>query len=320
MSGGTASASYHLLKGVSRGVNKQIACSGILLSRSVENERDRCARHGREYLEWHGAQGHSIHSIAKAERCVRFLCAHWANHHYHGPAEAIEAWVLYLYSSMKKSTAASYAGEIATFGRWLHAHGYADRVPHVGYKRPEAPPKAQTLERLAVFLRVLRPDMQFFVRFVLDTGLRVGAVLSLTAENFDLESGSILVTSKGDRLHKVTIGAELRPLVVDAVRKLAPGARLFPGSYCAYYNRLARASRRAGFPATISPHKLRHSFARHFCQNGGGVPDLQRILGHRTPHQSLYYARVFCDDALAAQRRLSPVDAMARMITKEVRE
>lgn len=56
----------------------------------------------------------------------------------------------------------------------------------------------------------------------------------------------------------------------------------------------------AGLPETLTPHKLRHTFATQLLEATGRIEVVQKVLGHSNPATTLIYAQVR-DSALAAE-------------------
>jgi integrase/recombinase XerC len=57
-------------------------------------------------------------------------------------------------------------------------------------------------------------------------------------------------------------------------------------------NRLAELARRAGLPAHVHPHMLRHSFASHLLQSSGDLRAVQELLGHAHIRTTQVYTRL----------------------------
>ena len=52
-----------------------------------------------------------------------------------------------------------------------------------------------------------------------------------------------------------------------------------------------QVAKRSGINKKISSHTLRHSYAVHFLNNGGHLPQLQTLLGHKHISTTLHYLK-----------------------------
>lgn len=138
----------------------------------------------------------------------------------------------------------------------------------------------------------------------LDTGLRLGEIASLTKG--DLAADRLRVRGKrGEREvpvsqdlvhHLLIIGTPTHPWTShDNNTPLS-----FDGVKQCYDRMFTRAQIKAG------PHALRHTFATNFIRNGGGLYQLQRILGHRDVATTQIYLHLVSDDLVADHHRASP--------------
>jgi integrase/recombinase XerD len=75
---------------------------------------------------------------------------------------------------------------------------------------------------------------------------------------------------------------------------------------------LRRYGQQAGLTSVrVSPHTLRHTFAKNYIMNGGDIFSLQRILGHTDISTVKIYLNLFAVDVKKQHTRFSPVDTLA---------
>jgi len=118
--------------------------------------------------------------------------------------------------------------------------------------------------------------------------------------------GAVRLCGKGRRERVVPLGGyaveAMEAYLVRARPALAcrgPGTPLLflntrgrPLSRQSAWGALQAAAGRAGLPAHISPHTLRHSFATHLLQGGADVRVVQELLGHSSVTTTQIYTLV----------------------------
>jgi len=143
------------------------------------------------------------------------------------------------------------------------------------------------------------------------TGIRIGECIDLPLDALrQLGSDQWALHVPLGKLHTerlVPADAEVRRLVarIQALRALAPPAHLaqsqgflLPRSvahhtfYKTLHGALAEAAKRAGCSGSVSPHRLRHSFATEMLRLGVSLPALMQLLGHKDIRMTLRYVEV----------------------------
>jgi integrase/recombinase XerD len=136
-------------------------------------------------------------------------------------------------------------------------------------------------------------------------GLRASEVCSLSLNDVNLEVGFLTVVGKGKKQRIVPIGAVAREKIEEYLRKgrraldkrgvsdrlfLNPRGRAL--SRVGLWKVIRKHALRAGITKTISPHKLRHSFATHLLEHGADLRAVQAMLGHADISTTQIYTHV----------------------------
>lgn len=148
-----------------------------------------------------------------------------------------------------------------------------------------------------------------FISLLYGTGMRFGEASALNAEAFNLTGTPPTVRvfrawKKGDKqrryigtpksrkaLRTISLPSSLVPLLAPLVEEAqktgglvfhsrgGPGRRLVESNFLETFK---RAAERAGLPAGVTPHSLRHSHASELIRNGVPLPVIQDRLGHES--------------------------------------
>lgn len=243
--------------------------------------------------------------------------------------QAIERWIDdRMDDGMKPVTLAHYCREVKVWCRWLHEEGLAGVNAFAGVKMRKVTPDLHTLISEASFEKMLaacpkataggRRDRAILC-FLYDTGVRVGELVTLKAEDVDLDAGQAKVRGKGAKERIVFFGDEtalalqryrmrletrVRPemfFVTDTWQPMRPNTVNLL---------LARVAGRSGVGKPFNPHAFRHTFATNYLRAGGDLHSLQRLLGHADLQIVTRYLSLVTEDLAAKHKQFSP---MARL-------
>lgn len=136
-------------------------------------------------------------------------------------------------------------------------------------------------------------------------GLRVSELISLELGDVDLRGGFVAAFGKGRKRRIVPLGDPARAAIrryLDEVRPrwarregerhLFVTARGGAMTRQAFWKAARRHAAAAGITKSISPHKLRHSFATHLLLGGADLRAVQTMLGHADIATTQVYTHV----------------------------
>lgn len=131
------------------------------------------------------------------------------------------------------------------------------------------------------------------------SGLRLAELAGLDVRDLDPIGETIRVMGKGSKERIIPVGS----LALEALSHYRHQAGIVSGPLFINKSRtrlghrsiwllLKNYVREAGLPATLSPHKLRHSFATHLLDNGADLRSVQSLLGHSSLSTTQIYTHV----------------------------
>lgn len=217
------------------------------------------------------------------------------------------------------NTVASRITALRGFFSWLVDEGVLDSNPAARIKPPglaTVTPKAADPEDILAMIEVADTRDEALIRFLADTGCRVGGLCRLTVKELDLAQGQATVYEKyrgGVKDRKVYLSDETVAALRDwlAIRPQEYDDRVFIGrqgplSPTGVYQALERLAKRAGIQGRYNPHAFRHCWAREALKSGADLATVSQILGHssiRVTHQ--FYARWSKDELGERHNRFS---------------
>lgn len=161
--------------------------------------------------------------------------------------------------------------------------------------------------------------IHLFYLLALNTGMRLGELLSLRWSDIDFDTGFIAVgrsysghsrkinnTTKSHKVRHVALNSVIKPVLKDISAKycnnelvlMRGNAVLDPHNLRQRYFQKDIAE--SGVKR-IRIHDLRHTFASHFMMNSGNIYALSVILGHSTikmTERYAHYSKVFLKDKI----------------------
>ena len=225
----------------------------------------------------------------------------------------------YLFEAMKKRQARSYIrlqfSALRTFYRFLVERKGLARDPVRELELPKAEKKLplvltrqQIDELLTAPLKVPKQHAAptwmplrdaAIMEVFYSSGLRLAELASLNVADVDLYTESVRVLGKGRKERVCPVGApaleavsryrasanvQSGPLFINKARR-----RISPRSI---WLTLKRYLHHTSIPISISPHKLRHSFATHMLDGGADLRSVQALLGHASLSTTQIYTHV----------------------------
>jgi site-specific recombinase XerD len=225
----------------------------------------------------------------------------------------------YLFAIAKRGQARSYVrlqfSALRTFYQFLAARkglrGNPVRevqLPKIERKLPLVLTRQQIEELLAAPMREAKSrsapawmpvrDVAIMELFY-SSGLRLSELASLDVARVDLYTESVRVLGKGRKERVCPVGLP----ALEAISRYRAAANVHSGplfinkarkriSARSIWLVLKRYVCRTSIPISISPHKLRHSFATHMLDRGADLRSVQALLGHASLSTTQIYTHV----------------------------
>jgi integrase/recombinase XerD len=144
------------------------------------------------------------------------------------------------------------------------------------------------------------------------TGIRASECASLHNNQVDLKQLTITVRGKGGNERVIPLNPQLGALMDAYAQKRGPALATAPFfrsrfgrllSRGGVYERVRTWGQRSRIGVTLSPHRIRHTFATHLVRAGVGLVTIRDLLGHRLITSTQIYLHVTADDLRAAAAR-----------------
>ncbi|QQZ64489.1 tyrosine-type recombinase/integrase (plasmid) [Paenibacillus sonchi] len=236
---------------------------------------------------------------------------------------------------LSSSTRAKHYDFLTVFSRFLNEIGVIECHLTLGIKRPRPRYKVinslsqeqlhavlQTVKKIRIS-KASRERIALLIFLISSTGLRVGEALPVKPIDFDFNRRIVTVNGKGDREREVPFGFELSYLMQKYIEEnqVEQNSYLWathtgnPMAQSTFRDALRDIKKCLGNSFGInlirlSPHTLRHTFAKRWVVKGGNSIALARILGHSTVEMTDRYVRLWGIDINSAYDNCNPCEGL----------
>lgn len=160
------------------------------------------------------------------------------------------------------------------------------------------------------------------IQLMLDCGIRLREATELTTSQVDLEQRRLKdVYGKNGRFEDIPLSKPMCRQLSEYLeeRGEVPSTALFvtidgaPLSRRHFQERLSEYGKKANIrDVRVSPHTLRHTFAKQWVLNGGDPFSLQRILRHSTMDMVKRYVYLWANEVQEQHDKFSPLAKMSK--------
>lgn len=214
------------------------------------------------------------------------------------------------------------------FFNFLVDEEYTDTNPFTKIKQLKNTSEIESLSMEEMQLLLKQPNQRTYAGFrdyvmmflLLDTGMRIGEAVNLKKEQIDFKSNLIHLKSadtksrktryvpfsqKSNKLLRELI-LETEEFIVEYVFTTVYGNVIDTGRF---RQRLKKYGNDAGIHGKrVSPHTIRHTFAKYYLLNDGDVMTLQKILGHSSLEMVRRYVQMTDSDIHRQHGKFSPIN------------
>lgn len=235
---------------------------------------------------------------------------------------------------LSASTIEAHKRALSVFWAWCQEEYDLLVNPYQGIKRKNriaVHPRAISMDTLLQLMEAANQQETPFAErdnailyLMADTGVRAAGLVGLALNEVDPVRLKVVVQEKGMKRRAIPYTETTR---VQLYRWLAvrPGAatKVFcnlgitrlgdPLTTSGLNQILKRLRKKAGIKEPVSPHRIRHMFAKEYLNKGGDLATLARLMGHASIDITSDAYAVFTNDETAEfHKRFSPINALLK--------
>ena len=153
-------------------------------------------------------------------------------------------------------------------------------------------------EEIAKLLQNCSGNLKPIVILALNTGMRLGEILSLKWPNIDIKNNTIhLLYTKNGQKREVPINEQVKTALIRT-RKHPESPYVFCKADGSHYGHVRKsfftALKKSGI-VNFRFHDLRHTFASHLVMSGIDLNTVRELMGHRSLEMTLRYSHLSPD-------------------------
>ena len=203
---------------------------------------------------------------------------------------------------------------IRTYYRFLSSENILDENPVLLINNPKLPKKLPDVlseKEISLIINAIQESSQFYQRdkaiieLLYSCGIRVTELCNIEMSNLFIDEDLIRVMGKGNKERLLPLGKRSKKYLDDYIKHSRNSHIKKSGSSFVFVskngNQLTRAminiilnkwTQVSGLKKSVSPHKLRHSFATHLLEGGADLRFVQALLGHSDISTTQIYTHI----------------------------
>ena len=203
---------------------------------------------------------------------------------------------------------------IRTYYRFLSSENILNENPVLLINNPKLPKKLPDIlseKEISLIINAIQESSQFYQRdkaiieLLYSCGIRVTELCNLELSNLFIDEDLIRVIGKGNKERLLPLGIRSKKYLDDYIKHSRNSHIKKSGSSFVFVsrngNQLTRAminiilnkwTQVSGLKKSVSPHKLRHSFATHLLEGGADLRFVQALLGHSDISTTQIYTHI----------------------------
>ena len=203
---------------------------------------------------------------------------------------------------------------IRTYYRFLSSENILNENPVLLINNPKLPKKLPDVlseKEISLIINAIQESSKFYQRdkaiieMLYSCGIRVTELCNLEMSNLFIDEDLIRVMGKGNKERLLPLGVRSKKYVSEYIKHSRNSHIKKSGSSFVFVsrngNQLTRAminiilnkwTQVSGLKKSVSPHKLRHSFATHLLEGGSDLRFVQALLGHSDISTTQIYTHI----------------------------